>query len=89
VTVFLLEAYLSRSQSGQLAGMGKRLREAAQGRPERYLRSTYVPEDETCFHYVEASSASAAERLARRAQLSCDRVLEVAVPTAIDSREER
>jgi hypothetical protein len=91
VTVYLLEAYLGRSQSGELAGIAKRLRESAQGQPVRYLRSTYVPADETCFHYVEAPSVSAAEALARRAQLSFDRVLEAqsaAVSSESDSKEE-
>jgi hypothetical protein len=91
VTVYLLEAYLGRSQSGELAGIAKRLRKAAQGQPVRYVRSTYVPEDETCFHYVEAHSVSAAEALARRAQLTFDRILEArsaAVSSETDSKAE-
>jgi hypothetical protein len=92
VTVYLLEAYLARSQSGDLTGIGRRLRQAAQNLPVRYLRTTYVLEDETCFHYVEAPSVSAVERVAERAQVSFDRILEarnVAVSTTSDSKEER
>jgi hypothetical protein len=76
VTVYLLETYLARSQSAGLTELDKRLRQAAQGQPVRYLRTTYLPEDETCFHYIEAPTAAAAERFAEHAQLAIDRVLE-------------
>ena len=95
VTVYLLEAYLPGSSSADLADLVERLSEAAQalsqdGLPVRYLRSTYVPEDETCFHYVEASTASVAQRFAQRAELSFDRILEArnaTVATASDPEE--
>lgn len=76
VTVYLLETYLARSQSAGLTALDERLRKAAQGQPVRYLRTTYLPEDETCFHYVEAPTAAAAERFAEHAQLGIDRLLE-------------
>ncbi len=89
VTVYLLEVYLPGSSSGDLVDLGERLSEAAHavsqdGLPVRYLRSTFVPEDETCFHYVEAPSASVAAHFAERAELLVDRILEarnVAVST--------
>jgi hypothetical protein len=95
VTVYLLESYMPGSSEADLVALVERLSDAAQallqdGLPVRYLRSTYVPEDETCFHYVEASAASAAERLAERAELSFDRILEArspAVSTASDLKE--
>lgn len=92
VTVYLLEAYLARSQSSGLAQLDERLRKAARGQPVRYLRTTYVPADETCFHYIEAPTAAAAQRFAESAELAFDRILEaqnVTVSTAIDSKEER
>ena len=81
MTVYLLEAYVSGSSGADLTELAERLNVAARalsqaGLQVRYLRSTYVPEDETCFHYVEAASPSAAERLARNAELSFDRILE-------------
>jgi hypothetical protein len=81
VTFFLLEAYLPGSSAGDLVALAERLSDAAHalskgGMPVQYLRSTYVPEDETCFHYVEASTASIAACLAERAELSFDRILE-------------
>jgi hypothetical protein len=81
VTVYLLEAYVPGSSGADLTDLAARLNEAAEavvreGLWVRYLRSTYVPDDETCFHYVEAASPSAAERVARCAEVSFDRILE-------------
>jgi len=92
VAVYLFEAYMPGSSEAHLAQLGERLREVAHaifedGLRVRYLRSTYVPEDETCFHYVEASTASEAELFAQRAEVSYDRILEarnVAAPTKGD-----
>ena len=97
VTVYLLEAYVPGSSGADLSNLAERLTEGAkallrEGLQVRYLRSTYVPEDETCFHYVEAASASAAERFARCADVSFDRILEARNadgPTASNPREER
>ena len=85
------------SSEAGLADLVERLNEAAQAMSQqglgvRYLRSTYVPEDETCFHYVEASTASLAERFAEHAELSFDRIVEArnaAVSTASDPKEGR
>lgn len=85
------------ADAGDLAGLVEWLNSVARslsddGLPVRYLRSTYVPDDETCFHYVDASTASAAERFAERAQISFDRILEAknaAVGIANDPKEER
>ena len=79
------------SSAGDLDRIVERLREASKDAAGvRYLRSAFVPEDETCFHYVEAPSRSEAELFARRAELSVDRILEVrdaAVPVTTDSKE--
>jgi hypothetical protein len=92
VAVYLLEVYMPGSSEADLAQLGERLREVAHaifqdGLRVRYLRSTYVPEDETCFHYVEASTSSEVELFAHRAGFSYDRILEarnVTVPTKGD-----
>ena len=97
MTVYLLEAYLPDLTEADLGDLVERLGEAAHvlsqdGLPLRYLRSTYVPEDETCFHYVEAPSAAMAERFAQHAELSFDRILEArnaAVASGSDPKEGR
>ena len=93
VTVFLLESYLGTVGEPDLVELASRLSSAAEsvsreGEPVRYLHSTYVPMDETCLHFVEASSAAAAERFARHAALSFDRVLEARTAVAIESEVE-
>ena len=42
----------------------------------RFLRSIFVPEDETCFHLYEAVSADAVRQAARHAGLDYARVAE-------------
>jgi hypothetical protein len=49
---------------------------AGEGTPIRYLRSIFVPDDETCFYLYEAASRDAVREAARRAQLPSDRVFE-------------
>jgi hypothetical protein len=41
----------------------------AEGIPVRFLRSIFVPEDETCFYLYEAASAEQVREAALRAQL--------------------
>ena len=42
----------------------------------RYLRSIFVPEDETCFFLYEAASADAVCQAVRGAALAFERVVE-------------
>ena len=37
--------------------------------PIRYVRTTYLPDDETCFHLFEARTPAAVEGASRRAAL--------------------
>ncbi|HEX5149375.1 MAG TPA: hypothetical protein VFW02_09860 [Candidatus Limnocylindrales bacterium] len=78
---YVIEAYLSREHSDELGAATRRLRFAAGAPPPgeamvRYVRSVFLPADETCFHFVEAPSADAASELAIRAAIYPDRVLE-------------
>ena len=86
MATFVIETYLSRARAGELEAVTARLREAIASsaltidRPEpaspaRWLRSYFVPEDEVCFHVVEAESADAAFDLGRLAGLSPERVV--------------
>ena len=42
----------------------------------RHVRATVVPEDETCFHVVEAPSREAVADALRRAAIAYERVVE-------------
>lgn len=79
---FMVELYVSRADARAVARGAKRARLAAEeltqaGTPVRYLRSIFVPEDETCFFLCEAASADVVREVARRAALPYDRVAEV------------
>jgi hypothetical protein len=79
VAEYLVELYVSRADSAALDASARNARAAAQeltseGRPVRYLRSIFVPEDETCFLLYEAAEADDVEEAARRASLQFDHV---------------
>jgi hypothetical protein len=73
---YLVESYLP-AQPKLLAEARSRARRAAELAPGvRYLRTTFLPEEETCFHLFEAPSATALGEAARRAQLGHTRIVE-------------
>jgi hypothetical protein len=79
---FLVELYVSRTDVAGVERGAQRARLAAEqvtraGTPVRYLRSMFVPGDETCLLLYEAVSADAVRTAARRAALPFDRVAEV------------
>jgi hypothetical protein len=51
--------------------------QAERGAAVRYLGSTLIPSDETCFSLFEARSAEDVSRLLERASLPYDRIVEV------------
>ena len=62
---YLVESYAPRSAA---ADQRKRARRAAElGTGVRYLRTTFLPDDETCFHVVAAGACEDVRRLCRRA----------------------
>ena len=78
---FLLELYVPRADPEAVERGAQRSRRAAEeltreGTPIRYLRSIYVPEDETCFYLYEAASAEVVREAARRAELRFERLTE-------------
>ncbi len=78
---FLLEFYVARSDGVAVERGEKRARIAAEGlmnegTPIHFLRSIFVPEDETCFYLYEAETVEAVREAARRAGLTFDRVTE-------------
>jgi hypothetical protein len=89
VAEFLVELYVSRTDSGAVESDAARARLAAEeltreGTPVRYLRSIFVPEDETCFSLYEAASADGVREVARRAELRFEHVAEVLTPAKGD-----
>lgn len=81
---YLVELYVARSDRAGAERRGDRARLAAEqltheGMPVRYLRSIFVPEDETCFYLYEASSPDVVREATRRAGFTAERVTE-AVP---------
>jgi hypothetical protein len=81
VPEFLVELYVPRDDSTAAARGAARARLAGEaltleGTPIRYLRSIYVPEDETCFYLYEATSVADVRAAARRAGLPTDHICE-------------
>jgi hypothetical protein len=78
---FLVELYVCRSQAADDAP-ARRARAAArelerEGVPVRYVRTTLLPDDETCFHVFEAPSLEAVAEASRRAGLDGARIVRV------------
>jgi len=78
---FLLEVYAARTASSVVDEGARRARGAADslsadGTRVRFVRSIFVPEDETCFYVYEADSVGAVREVARRAGLPAERVVE-------------
>ena len=76
---YLVELYVARTDPGAVERSAQRMRLAAEeqtrlGTPVRYLRSIFVPEDETCFLLLEAGSAAVARDAATLAGLPFEHV---------------
>lgn len=73
---FLVESYVS-SASSAFEDSSRRARLAAElGVGVRYVRTTFLPGDETILHLFEAPSAEAVDRAGRLAELHFDRIVE-------------
>jgi hypothetical protein len=85
---YLVEAYMPRSHAQEARAAGSRASSAAdelsrEGTAVRYVRTTFLPDDETCFHVFDAHSAAVVEDVSRRAKLGHARVVaavEVSAP---------
>jgi hypothetical protein len=78
---YAVESYLPRAGAGELREVAARARAAAEeltalGQPIRYLRSLYLPSDETCFHLFDASDAAIVGEASSRACLAHNRIVE-------------
>ena len=77
---YLVEAYVPSSRLDDARTAARRARVAAEqlsheGTPVRYVRTTFLPDDETCLHLVEAPSVEAVAELGRRAALGQPRIM--------------
>jgi hypothetical protein len=78
---YCLELYVPRAAAARLEEEARQARLAAEaiatnGVPVQYVRTTYLAEDETCFHLFEAASEDIVADLARRAELHYERIVE-------------
>lgn len=78
---FLLELYASRTEPKAVEARAERARQAAEqlsweGTHVRFLRTMFVPDEETCFYLYEAASADDVREAARRAELPSEWVVE-------------
>ena len=76
---YLVERYFPRSRVGEVDTEARRARDAAEslthaGSAIRYVRTTMLPDDETCFHVFEADSEDVVSDLCRRAGLHHARI---------------
>lgn len=79
---YVVERYLPGGTWEQVLDAARRVRRsaaqlAAAGTPVRYLRSTFLPTDETCCCLFQAPSEDAVKQANDRAQLPFDRIVEV------------
>jgi hypothetical protein len=82
---YCFELYLPRASAARLEETASRVRLAAEalstdGIPINYVRTTYLAEDETCFHLFEADSAEDVAEAALRAGLPTGRVTRAVEP---------
>lgn len=86
---FLVESYAVDSPAVLADARGRARRTAELGRGIRYLRTTFLPGDETLLHLFEAPSLDALDQAGRRAALPFERIVEAVEETAYSLEEKR
>jgi muconolactone delta-isomerase len=84
---YLLELYAPNATPQAVRDAAAHAQQAAhelcaEGTSIRYLRSVFVPDDETCFHLYAADSIETLHAAAARAGLSDGRIVEAITATA-------
>jgi hypothetical protein len=74
VPSYLVESYAAAVTVDEARRRARRAAELEEG--VRYLRTTFLPHDETILHLFEAPSATVLERAGRLAMLEFDRIVE-------------
>jgi mycothiol synthase len=80
VPYYLIEVYIPRARAHEADSTGRRIRAAIDALPGadveiRFVRTMFLPEDETCFHIVDAPSRAEVQHLCKSAGLSSIRVV--------------
>jgi Nickel responsive protein SCO4226-like len=92
MTIFLVEAHLTAATPpGDLEARARAAAEAMakEGVAVLYVRSIFMPADETCFHIFEAPSQEIVAEVSRRASLPCcTRVVEALCGSEEEVRDE-
>ncbi len=88
---FLVELYVSQAEAAVAVERDEQARAsaeelAAEGLPIAYVRSIFVPEDETCLLLYEAASGEAVREAMTRAGLPFERIAEVVSSALGDER---
>lgn len=78
---YLVESYLANTPAA-VAEARERAHAVDDGAGVRYVRTTFLPGDETILHVFEAPSLAAMRRAAGRVDLQCERIVE-----AVESSE--
>lgn len=75
---YLVEVYQPRAGANVAVARARSAAEAVSraGTPVRYVRSIFVPEDETCFHVFESQSKDAVLAATQRAAFAFARIAE-------------
>ena len=89
VPSYLVESYLADSPSAVDDSRERARRAAELGDGIRYVRTTFLPGDETILHLFEAPSASVLDEAGRRAALKFERIVEAVEGAADPTKEER
>ncbi len=77
---YLVETYVPRARAQEARAAGRRAQDAAdelvsEGIVISYVRTTFLPDDETCFHAFEAASVEAVGEACRRAGVDSPRIV--------------
>jgi len=91
MTEFIVELYVPRNDCDAVAAVATRLTEAAaeltaEGRIVQFVRSIFVPADETCFLLVQGDTADDVRETARRAGVPVDSVAETSPEHSLGGR---
>jgi Protein of unknown function (DUF4242) len=91
VAEFLVELYAPKHDGRTVVDGAERARLGAEeltreGTPVRYVRSIFVPEDETCFFLFEAETVDGVREAARRAELHFERIVESVAQREMEGR---
>jgi hypothetical protein len=93
VKAYMVERYLPGITEGELEEANTRLTAAvralaAQGVEVRYLSSTFIPAEESCFYRFESRGANDVRRACDEARVSFARIVETR-DTAPDTKEKK